>query len=121
MSEPPEMQIEATANFQKNLRALAKRYRSIRKDIQPVLDQLAAGQMVGDLVTGVGDAVYKVRVPNRDSQRGKRGGYRLLYYLRTETAVVLVTIYSKSEQSDVAISTIQELIAQYQPPDTLSE
>jgi mRNA-degrading endonuclease RelE of RelBE toxin-antitoxin system len=120
MSEKPKVQIEATTYFRNNLRTLAKRYRGIRKDLQPVLDHLVAGQIIGEQVPGVGYSVYKVRVPNRDSQRGKRGGYRLLYYLRTETSVLLITIYSKSDQSDIAAPTIREIITQYQafPPNS---
>jgi len=114
MGERSSVQVVATAYFRNNLRALAKRYRSIRKDVEPVLEQLAIGKVLGDQVPGVGYPVYKVRVPNRDSQRGKRGGYRLLYYLQTETSVLLITIYSKSDQGDIAAATIGEIIAEYQ-------
>ena len=114
MSEKPEVEIQATAYFKTNLKMLVKRYRGIRKDLQPILDQLSAGEVIGDQVPGVGYRVYKVRVQNRDSQRGKRGGYRLLYYLCAETSILLITIYSKSEQSDIATATIREIIAEYQ-------
>jgi mRNA-degrading endonuclease RelE of RelBE toxin-antitoxin system len=114
MSNQPGIQVEATVYFSTNLKTLAKRYRNIRKDVQPLLDQLAAGQVLGEQVPNVGYPVYKVRVPNRDSQRGKRGGYRLLYYLCTETSILLITIYSKSDQGDIAATTIREIITEYQ-------
>ncbi|MDM9383198.1 hypothetical protein QUB80_21115 [Chlorogloeopsis sp. ULAP01] len=35
-SELPLIQVEATAKFQQNLRLLAKKYRSIRNNVQPI-------------------------------------------------------------------------------------
>jgi mRNA-degrading endonuclease RelE of RelBE toxin-antitoxin system len=60
---------------------LAKRYRQIKLDIQPVLDQLQSGDLVGDQVQSNGHPVFKVRIKNSDIQKGKSGGYRLIYYL----------------------------------------
>jgi hypothetical protein len=45
-----------------------------------------------------------------DAARGKRGGYRLLYYLQTPTEIILVTIYSKSEQSDISAEEIRRIL-----------
>ena len=33
--------------------------------------------------------------------RGKSGDYRIIYYLQTTSDVLLVTIYSNSDQSDI--------------------
>ena len=65
--------------FKRQLRDLARRYRNIRSDLLPVLDQLLAGQTPGDQVPGTGYAIYKVRLSNRDAKRGKSGGYRVIY------------------------------------------
>lgn len=47
-SEPAEpVQVEYTPEFKRNLRALAKKYRHIRSDVQPVIDQLRAGEIIG--------------------------------------------------------------------------
>ena len=54
MSNQPGIQVEATVYFSTNLKTLAKRYRNIRKDVQPLLDQLAAGQVLGEQVPNVG-------------------------------------------------------------------
>jgi mRNA-degrading endonuclease YafQ of YafQ-DinJ toxin-antitoxin module len=42
-TDPPLIQIEVTAKFQRNLRILAKKYRNIRNDIQPIIEQLQSG------------------------------------------------------------------------------
>ena len=47
-NEPAEpVQVEFTQEFKRNLRALAKKYRHIRSDVQPVIDQLRAGEVIG--------------------------------------------------------------------------
>jgi hypothetical protein len=40
--------IEYSPEIKRNLRALAKKYRHIRSDVQPVLDRLEAGEIIGD-------------------------------------------------------------------------
>jgi mRNA-degrading endonuclease RelE of RelBE toxin-antitoxin system len=114
MSETPLIQVGASPAFNRNLRTLAKKYRRIRSDIQPVIDQLAQGETPGDQIIGVGYAVFKVRVKNSDIQKGKSGGYRLLYYIRTSTAVILLTLYPKSEQADIDASDIKSIINEYE-------
>ncbi len=78
-SEPGKrVQIEYTPEFKRNLRALAKKYRHIRSDIQPVIDQLGAGEVPGDQIPRTGYTVFKIRARNSDIQKGKRSGYRLI-------------------------------------------
>jgi mRNA-degrading endonuclease RelE of RelBE toxin-antitoxin system len=105
--------IRYTLEFKRNLRALAKKYRSIRSDIQPLIDQLQAGALPGDQVPGVGLTIFKVRLKNSDLQKGKRSGYRCLYYLKTRNDVILVTLYSKSEQSDISMVRLQTVLREF--------
>ena len=114
MSEQPLIQVEASPTFNKNLRTLAKKYRSLRNDIQPVIEQLEQGDLPGDQIPDVGYAVFKLRIRNSDAQKGKSGGYRLIYYLKTEIAIILLTIYTKSEQVDIAADDIRSIIAEYE-------
>src|SRR4051812_47173090 len=104
------VQITFTPEFKRNLRQLAKKYRHIKSDLQPVIDQLVSGSKPGDQVPGVRYEVFKVRAKNSDASRGKSGGYRLIYYVKSETERVLVTIYSKTEQADIAPEEIREII-----------
>ena len=69
--------------------------------------------MPGDQVPGVGYSVYKVRVRNSDLQKGKSGGYRVLYYIRTANLLVLLTIYIKSEQADISLDMLRSIIKEY--------
>ena len=54
------------------------------------------------------------RIKTSDIQKGKSAGYRVIYYLQTQTGVVLVTIYSKSDLSDVSDRVIEQAIRQYE-------
>jgi mRNA-degrading endonuclease RelE of RelBE toxin-antitoxin system len=66
-----------------------------------LLEIFAEGGIPGDQIPDVGYSVYKVRLSNRDAQRGKSGGYRVIYYLKTPQRIILIDIYSKSDQVDI--------------------
>jgi mRNA-degrading endonuclease RelE of RelBE toxin-antitoxin system len=114
VSEPSQVKIALTPRFHKDLRELAKRYRSIRTDLQPLIEQLQAGEIPGDRITGIKYQIFKVRLKNSNIQKGKSGGYRVIYYLKTDEGIILATIYAKSDISDVSNETIIDVIAQYE-------
>ncbi|MBK1621172.1 hypothetical protein CKO42_22685 [Lamprobacter modestohalophilus] len=98
--------------FKRQLKRLSRRYRRIRSDVQPLLDQLCDGATPGDRIQVRGHVLYKVRVKNSDATRGKSGGYRIIYYLQTESERLLVAIYSKSDQGDIPHEILLEIIEQ---------
>jgi len=106
--------IQASPIFQKNIRILAKKYRNVCQDVQSAINQLEKGELPGNQIVGIGYPVFKLRVRNSDIQKGKSGGYRLIYYLKTSTRIVLLTIYPKSEQSDIDADIIRNIITEYQ-------
>ncbi len=108
------MEIDYTREFKRNLRQLSRRYRSIRDDIEPVIEALKTGETPGDQVTGTGYTVYKIRIKNSDNHKGKSGGYRMIYYVKTETHITLVTLYSKSDQGDVSQNDLRRIIREYE-------
>ncbi|MBW4551789.1 MAG: type II toxin-antitoxin system RelE/ParE family toxin [Aphanocapsa sp. GSE-SYN-MK-11-07L] len=107
--------MDLTPEFQQSLRNLAKRYRSIRSDIQVVVQELQIGNFVGDRLTGIseGYVVFKTRVKNRDIQKGKSAGYRLIYQIESPTSVLLLTIYSKSDREDISIKEICNIFNEF--------
>lgn len=114
MSDQSFIQVEASPTFNRNFRSLAKKYRSIRNDIQPVIEQLERGELLGDQISGIGYVVFKLRVRNSDIQKGKSGGYRLIYYVKTAQGIILLTVYNKSEQADIAADEIRSIVAEYE-------
>ncbi|AFY83155.1 type II toxin-antitoxin system RelE/ParE family toxin [Oscillatoria acuminata] len=98
--------------FERRLYRLSKKYRSIRQDVEPILEQLQQKILLGDRLSGFGSNlyVYKVRAKNSNIQKGKSGGYRIIYLLESETSILLLTIYSKSEQEDMTTEQIQTIL-----------
>lgn len=112
MQNKPQKKIKIvyTPEFKRNLRVLAKKYRHIRSDVQPVIKKLQAGEFPGDQIPGTGYTLFKVRIQNSDIGKGKRSGYRLIYYLINPINIIFITIYSKSEQSDITAEKIRHII-----------
>lgn len=104
------VEVRFTPPFERRLKALYKRYRQIKQDIQPIIKQLQKGEFLGDRITGKDFIVFKVRVKNSDIPTGKSGGYRLIYQLVSPECVLLLLIYAKSDQTDVSLEEIEEAI-----------
>lgn len=114
MPEPTPLEIKVTREFQRKARFLAKKYRHIQTDLEPILEKLRLGEMLGDQISGLKSIVYKLRIKNSDIQKGKSGGYRLIYWLQTAKSIVLLDIYSKSEKDNVDVQTIQQIITNFE-------
>lgn len=114
MTESSAIEIRLTVEFQRKIRTLSKKYRQIQRDIGEILAQLQAGSFVGDRLSGIGYEVFKVRVKNSDIKKGKSAGYRLIYWLHSATEIVLLDIYSKSEQDDIEAKEIQRIVAEFE-------
>ena len=114
LSESLIVEIRLTPEFKRQTRKLEKRYRQLRSDLQPMLTQIQTGEIIGDRLQGISAEVFKIRVRNSDVNRGKSGGYRVIYWLKLPDVVVLLDIYSKSDRDDVEISTIQNIIPEFE-------
>ncbi|MFM7600937.1 MAG: type II toxin-antitoxin system RelE family toxin, partial [Pseudanabaena sp.] len=87
LSNHQPFDIQLTPQFQKDLKQLAKRYRSIRKDLEPLIAQLKTGDIIGDQLVGLNREVFKVRLTNSDIRKGKSAGYRVIYYIKTQNNI----------------------------------
>lgn len=103
-----DIHIKDTETFNKAVKRLKKRFRTIEKDCQTFIDSIATDE---DLGIHLGNGVYKVRIPNSDKQSGKSGGYRLISYLKLiDNALYLMYIYDKSDLDNVSENEIDQLI-----------
>ena len=112
MPNDSQHQVIALSDFIDDIKYLAKRYRHVREDIQPLIDRLRSGETPGDRIPGIGQVVYKERVRNRDARRGKSGGYRVIYQVKGQQIILLVTIYSKTDQEGISPDVIADIIKQ---------
>jgi mRNA-degrading endonuclease RelE of RelBE toxin-antitoxin system len=107
--------IDLTPEYQRNLKYLAKKYRNIRSDTQFFITELQKGNLLGDRLSGFGEDIYiyKARVKNSNIQKGKSAGYRVIYLLESEISILLLTIYSKSEQEDITDYEIDSILDEF--------
>ena len=106
------IKVERSIEFKKNIKKIEKKYRSIEEDLEPLIQQLESGETPGDRISGNKYPVYKVRVKNSDNKKGQSSGYRVIYYTVTPAAILLITIYSKSERANISNREIEDLIEQ---------
>jgi mRNA-degrading endonuclease RelE of RelBE toxin-antitoxin system len=71
MSINPPVQVTFSDRFGRDVRRLGKRYRRIRLDIQPLIEQLESGELPGDQIPNMEYTVFKVRIKNSSIQKGK--------------------------------------------------
>jgi hypothetical protein len=79
-----------------------RRVRKLLTDLERALaeSEIAADPEAWPVIAGAGGA-RKARV--RRGSRGKSGGARIIYFLRSHSgAIYLMTIYAKSEQKDLS-------------------
>jgi mRNA-degrading endonuclease RelE of RelBE toxin-antitoxin system len=107
------IRVTFTHEFKRNVRTLSKKYHHLRSDVQPIIDQLEMGQFIGDRIPGTTYVVFKVRVRNRDIQKGKSSGYGLIYQVESPESVILITIYSKLDQGDISANQIRRILAEF--------
>ena len=108
-------EVVPTPKFDKDIEFYIKKrkYRHIRADISPIIEELEKGNLVGDEIPGinakVGERTYKVRAVNTDTNVSKKDGYRLIYYaIQDDKIIFLLTLYYKKEDNN--IPTNKEII-----------
>nr|VFJ72777.1 MAG: hypothetical protein BECKFW1821C_GA0114237_103717 [Candidatus Kentron sp. FW] len=97
------------------MRRLKKSYPRILDDLKEITEALKAGHLVGDPIPGFSRRVYKARIPSSDMKRGKRGGFRIVYYVVLDKAVIgILTVYAKSRQENIDSASIRQLIDSFE-------
>ena len=92
--------IEVTAYFGKQLKRLAKKFPSLKKEYSELISSLKENPEQG---TSLGNNCYKIRLAIASKQKGKSGGARVITHVQVvETKIYLLSIYDKSEQSDIS-------------------
>lgn len=103
--------VNTTLVFQKTVRKLAKKYRNLQQDLLPVLDLLEQGTFAGNPVPGFEGSICKVRIRSSDQQKGKCGGFRMIYLVDQENRKIwLLALYAKAKQENIRVNEIQQLL-----------
>ena len=100
-----------SSEFRKEVKRLAKKYRSIPEDLLELKNRLVENPLEG---ADLGFGVRKVRMIIKSKGKGKSGGARVITYNVTEMEdtidITLLTIYDKSERSTISDKEIKDLL-----------
>lgn len=99
--------------FLKDLTRLERKYPQVLDDVEVLVEQLKAGEHPGKRVPGLNYLVFKTRLPNSSAHRGKSGGFRMLYCIRQRDVLLMLTLYTKSEQQNISPEQIRRIIEEY--------
>lgn len=102
--------VKSLPRFDRHLERLESRYPKTLDAVLALVETLEQDERPGAAVPGTGYAVYKTRLPNRAARRGKSGGFRVIYFVQLADSVTLLTIFSKTEQTDISVREIQQLV-----------
>ena len=92
--------IEVTALFDKQLKRLIKKYPSLKIEFKELIDALTSNPKQ---VSPLGNDCFKIRIAIASKGKGKSGGARTITHVQvTKTKVFLLSIYDKSQQSDIS-------------------
>ncbi len=95
-----------TPLFEKELKQLAKKYPSIKKDIAVLAEELQKEPRLG---TPLGNECYKIRMAISSKGKGKSGGARVITYVQiVKTNIFLLAIYDKADVSSITDKELQE-------------
>ena len=99
-----------TDNFNREVKKLSKKYRSLKKDIKLLGLSLQQNPTMG---TSLGNNVYKVRMAITSKDKGKSAGARIITFILIQDQVMyLMAIYDKSEKENISDKEIKYLIKQ---------
>ena len=103
------MTIKTLPHFDRELKRLVKKYPSIGQDLKILVTDLETNPVQGD---ALGKDCYKVRMAISSKNKGKSGGARVITCVKvTDEQITLLSIYDKSEQSDIPSTLLQQLLA----------
>lgn len=105
-------EIKTTTRFEKEAKALAKRYRSLKNDILELIESLEKNPFQGDELS---PGIRKIRMSIKSKGRGKSGGARVITYTIVVTQdkgeVYMIDIYDKADFSTVDVVVLKKIIA----------
>lgn len=120
-----KVDIRVTKHFLRELKKLAKKFPSLKKDLTQLNETLLRQPETG---TALGGGAFKIRLAIRSKAHGKSGGARVITFVQTElvalvqnesekrTTVNLLSIYDKSEVASISKEEIRWLVDRMEFP-----
>ena len=104
------IKVEYTAEFKKGLKSLFKKHKKIKDDIDNFISLLESGETPGVKISNKSYTVYKARVKNSSTAKGKSSGFRIIFYIKTEKLLILLMIYTKNKVENISDNEIHRII-----------
>lgn len=103
-------QVVPTEIFETKFKRLKKKFRTLNEEMKELTSVLEQVPTTGE---SLGSGLYKIQLASKSKGKGKRGGFRIITYLLSKredgTDVYLLTIYDKSEESNIKKETLLTL------------
>lgn len=103
--------VRTTADFDRDAKRLAKKYKSLKDDLAKFFQELTDGKEMG---VELSPNIRKHRLAIQSKGKGKSGGARVISFevctTEIDQSLVLLTIYDKSEQASISDKAIRQLI-----------
>lgn len=107
-----EIKFIPTRVYEKNVKALAKKYKSMKEDLKAFKESLQKNPEQGSSLAG---GFRKVRMAISSKGKGKSGGARVItlncLVKKEVDSIILVTIYDKDWQDTISTQEINEALA----------
>ncbi|MCK9270522.1 MAG: type II toxin-antitoxin system RelE/ParE family toxin [Bacteroidales bacterium] len=100
--------IVVTDGFKKNAKSIAKKHRSLKSDLNKLIDSLEENPIQGE---PLGKDCYKIRMAITSKGKGKTGSSRVITCVKIINQIAyLLTIYDKSHKESVSDRELDNLL-----------
>ena len=103
--------ISVSDDFAREVKRLAKKYRSFKNDYAEFLKSIKENPLQGDEIT---KNIRKIRMAIKAKGKGKSGGARVITFnILTDVEngqVVLLLLYDKEDASTVKVNVVKQLV-----------
>jgi len=112
------VEIIITPYFERDAKKFIKKYRSLRGELEQLIDELEADPRTGAQIR---ENIYKIRLAVKSKGKGKSGGMRVITFvditfmeIEGTTDVHLLSIYDKSDRDNISDTYLYDLLEEIQ-------
>ena len=103
--------VKITENFRKEAKRLAKKYPSLKSDLEVLIRELEVNP---EKETALGYNIFKIRMAIASKGKGKSGGARVITLVEiSDNTVYLISIYNKGDIDSISVDEILTIINTY--------
>ncbi len=100
--------VVVTDGFKKRAKGIAKKHRSLKSDLDKLINSLEENPTQGE---PLGKDCYKVRMAITSKGKGKSGGSRVITCVKiVNQTAYLLTIFDKSDKENISDKELDELL-----------